>query len=474
MTKSQRRSGTRPVEEFYIHDLYGSRNVRIRFRESQLILVGENGRGKTTILSIFYYTITKQWHKLSNFHFSRIELKFRGRSPIVIHKERMFTDSDSEGPYDSFIHEIMNSGRYEGSTFESNVIAARDISGESGIPLTYVRDYLQRRRSTLNKSVVSDINRLIDESIDCQIVYMPTYRRIEQDIRLIFPEMSHSFSDIIQRRSPQSKNYIEFVEFGMSDVKSLLEVHSNRLGASLTEKLINLSRNYLTDIMSRNYLDITYDKNLFPMYVKMLQDMNEHVKGFVDISQIESIMSNLKSRKKLDDHEKIVMSFVSRLVDVFLQQSREAGPIYQFAELINSYFIDKFVLYNPSNYTVKFYHRKPYLPNENSMFFVSDSLVELYNKEDEIDLKDLSSGEKQIVSLFSHIYLSDRKRMFLIIDEPELSLSLPWQKKLLVDVSESGRVEGLFAVTHSPFIFDNKMDVYSHDMAEFEESNVVS
>jgi predicted ATPase len=90
-------------------------------------------------------------------------------------------------------------------------------------------------------------------------------------------------------------------------------------------------------------------------------------------------------------------------------------------------------------------------------------------EEKELKLSMLSSGEKQIVSLFSHIYLSGIQEFFVVIDEPELSLSVPWQKRFLMDIVSSGRCSGLIAVTHSPFIYDNELDGYAHSIEEFVE-----
>jgi predicted ATPase len=84
-------------------------------------------------------------------------------------------------------------------------------------------------------------------------------------------------------------------------------------------------------------------------------------------------------------------------------------------------------------------------------------------------MKDLSSGEKQIISLFSHIYLSGAPGYIVIIDEPELSLSVPWQKRFLPDILDTSRCNGLIAVTHSPFIYDNKLDIYAHSIDEYIE-----
>jgi predicted ATPase len=83
-----------------------------------------------------------------------------------------------------------------------------------------------------------------------------------------------------------------------------------------------------------------------------------------------------------------------------------------------------------------------------------------------IELQDLSSGEKQIVSLLTHLYLRSERKVHIIIDEPELSLSVPWQRTLLPDLWRSGHCRFMAAVTHSPFIFDNDFEEYVVDLKD--------
>jgi predicted ATPase len=81
-------------------------------------------------------------------------------------------------------------------------------------------------------------------------------------------------------------------------------------------------------------------------------------------------------------------------------------------------------------------------------------------------MRHLSSGEKQIVSLFTHVYIGDGPGLIILIDEPELSLSVPWQKQLLPDIRRSDRCRFLAAVTHSPFIFDNEIKRNATDLRQ--------
>jgi hypothetical protein len=77
-----------------------------------------------------------------------------------------------------------------------------------------------------------------------------------------------------------------------------------------------------------------------------------------------------------------------------------------------------------------------------------------------IPLDALSSGEKQMISLFARLYLYPGKKIVLI-DEPELSLSLDWQRKILVDILTAPSCAQVIAITHSPFVFDNELDGFA-------------
>ncbi|GGK71830.1 AAA family ATPase [Rufibacter glacialis] len=101
-------------------------------------------------------------------------------------------------------------------------------------------------------------------------------------------------------------------------------------------------------------------------------------------------------------------------------------------------------------------------------FYINKNRIDLEvrNKKtkEEVSLRQLSSGEKQIVYIFTKIFLSRQDDLIVLFDEPELSLSMLWQKKLLVDIVNSKKCSFLFAVTHSPFVFKNELDKYAIGM----------
>ncbi len=81
----------------------------------------------------------------------------------------------------------------------------------------------------------------------------------------------------------------------------------------------------------------------------------------------------------------------------------------------------------------------------------------------ELNPRLLSSGEKQILILLTQALLRVDEPVVYIADEPELSLHVLWQEKLLESlVSLSGQIQVIVA-THSPDIVgkftDNVIDL---------------
>lgn len=78
-----------------------------------------------------------------------------------------------------------------------------------------------------------------------------------------------------------------------------------------------------------------------------------------------------------------------------------------------------------------------------------------------LKLKDLSSGERQIIYIFLKVVNASVKKSILLMDEPEISLHMSWQEKLINEILEINSEQQLIIVTHSPAIVMNGwMDSY--------------
>ena len=73
-----------------------------------------------------------------------------------------------------------------------------------------------------------------------------------------------------------------------------------------------------------------------------------------------------------------------------------------------------------------------------------------------ISSEKLSSGEKQMLSFLS--YNAFKKNSCIIIDEPEISLHLDWQRILMPTLLSQSSNNQFFIATHSPFIYTKYPD----------------
>lgn len=65
----------------------------------------------------------------------------------------------------------------------------------------------------------------------------------------------------------------------------------------------------------------------------------------------------------------------------------------------------------------------------------------------------LSSGEKQILLIMLRVFLLDGKESYVLLDEPENSLDISWQYKLIDTLTKLNPNAQFFITTHSPSIF---------------------
>ena len=78
------------------------------------------------------------------------------------------------------------------------------------------------------------------------------------------------------------------------------------------------------------------------------------------------------------------------------------------------------------------------------------------SSKDAISSDKLSAGEKQMLSFLCYNAFSEDTPIF--IDEPELSLHVDWQRRLLPTLLKQGQKNQFFIATHSPFIYSKYPD----------------
>ncbi len=88
------------------------------------------------------------------------------------------------------------------------------------------------------------------------------------------------------------------------------------------------------------------------------------------------------------------------------------------------------------------------------------------------ELKDLSSGEKQLLLILLRVFLLENQPAVIFMDEPEISLHIGWQQILLDTLTKLNSNSQFFLTTHSPSIFGRgwgEKVVYMEDIIKAEE-----
>jgi len=461
------------IKKFIINNLYGYKQIKIDFENPIKILIGENGLGKTTVLNIIYFTLSKKFDRLSKINFESIDIIIDTKNKITIKKEILLKhlnrDNEISGSHFSEYLTKLNKDQTKNLrnllddasiSPQFKRIELQNFLKEVGIninaPAQYVFDLVKKHYNEFDANKFEEVIRQLDEYVDCKILYFPTYRRIEEEIKNIGyvsrEELNEKYAHFISKKDLFSKlpQDDDIIQFGMKDVEDRIDkitskiAHSSIIGFSdITAEMLH---QLLTDFpnvktKSRNKIDI--DK---------LNIILERIGPNMSQSDRQQITEYIK---KGETSNKGLLFFIDKLIELYNKQETQDTAIKNFVEVCNFYLSEKKYFYNEREVSLNIQHE-----NENYAKFNKSSKV--------INLNQLSSGEKQIVSLFSKIYLEEDERYIVLFDEPELSLSIFWQKRLLPDILKSKKCDLMVAVTHSPFIYDNELYEFTNGLSEYE------
>lgn len=434
------------LTEFFIEGLFGERDVKIGFDSSLKILVAENGYGKTTILNSFHALISGGFAKLRKIEFSKIGVAFDNGQKFVFDKSEFGVDLDVIKDHPLFEHlasrlgfefvaEMLEEVReIPEHRYDSNA-KFRQAAKSTDMSLMSLRRYIRELRVRSSGRPVNSKTqaklKALKENFPLKTLYLPTYRRVEEDIK--------AFGEVTDDEAYRNLS----INFGMGDVDKRIQAITSEILSSSVEWFSKINGQMLSQLV--NGFQVTEAMRSSISSPRAVEIVLERIGKNISESHKEQMLDLVRSGDILTGHDPLVY-FVANLLAVYEQQQENDAAIQSFTSVSNKYLRDKEIVYNESDVTIQVVRKK----NGRA-----------------VALESLSSGEKQIISLFALLYLEKKQDLAIFFDEPELSLSIEWQRTLLPDIVNSGKCKFLFCTTHSPFVFDNELQGCTVDLSRY-------
>ena len=459
------------IESVAIKKLFTNRNVSLNLSDGVRIIVGENGLGKTTILNILNEILNGNVENIVDFPLDAVEVKFSGLdSPFIFSRSRMqeflkmrrniLVDLDGDG-VDSFISLLIKVlpglpeplGRLEIDRIVTDILAGNpsvkaQMEAYNVSPERYLTDWI------VGFTDVFSFKAQI-KSRELDIVFLPTYRRIEADLKKIVPPSK------TMRQSARKGYPVDSValtpsmledriftqkspmKFGMKDISSRIGVLLDNISSESIKGYNEVSTRMIARLLDPDK-DALDTAGINPGQIEIVLERLRPNMPEKEYTQLKKAVrqGDLSANKDL-------AYYLISLSDVYERTKEFDDKLTAFRDTVNTFLYDKEFRYDKNH--VRF-----------ELFFRDDN-----QDSNPIPIQKLSSGEKQLVALFAMAYLSVGGNLVFIIDEPELSLSLTWQKLLLPSLRNAPNTAMIIAATHSPFIFDNDLKQFTIGGVEY-------
>lgn len=420
----------RKIESVIIEDFWGDKTVNLSFNDDINFLIGVNGSGKTTIINLIAACLKADFTTLDKAQFSRIRVDFFFDSEVkndktyieVVKKEK------PGSPYPNIIFNIKLPIEAKAKTFRLNEL-------EEEMLFRYPHE-LRRQRFHMSGQVNRDINLSLQSFVNL------TWLSIHRTSRNQNQDEKSFESSIDQKIKELSSDLIKY--FGVLDKRYSIETEKFQKNVFLSliegENQVNLLQT--DDLDSQKEKDSL--RQIFLLFKlqesEFSKQLDKHFKGFDE------------AKKTLEDTKSIGLDKLS-----FLLGTRRIHSIVQewisLNEKKNNINKPKVTFIEELN---KLFQRKELYINEKNELLVRTQSGKEFN------LINLSSGEKQLLIILGESLLQENKSHIYIADEPELSLHVDWQEKLVNSLKGVNPNSQIIFATHSPDIVGRHSNYVLH------------
>lgn len=432
------------IKHLKLEGLHGWLNLDVDFSEGINVFYGRNGSGKTTLLHVIANILGADIVRFLALRFDCISMEFSEGQTIVL-KQKILVDQ-SFREVECFLND-KSVGAVRG-TFEPKPMFEPD-------PRFYAR-----------------IRRTLREAMSIQPTYFPAFRsileaatqveRLTEEPYDVLRERTYRYGNVASSyERPTSRqtdicrrlfgNFIPDITYpSLKDVEQKIE---SEIGEAML-KVATANRQLFSRIFSDS-LDAVMGsakasdeqpETILAAIDDLLQQLDEpEAEAQATYSALTMHVNMLKTsvqKRTSETVSEMLMVYKKALEERLEAQKKAFDPLQRFLDSVNSFLEKKQLTINR-------------LPEETATAHRGrrrqPSMVQLENGK-RTTLDTLSSGERQIVCLIysaTHIGGADS---VVLIDEPELSLHIDWQRRLLTEMQQQMGAKQIIVCTHSPDI----------------------
>lgn len=433
------------IKEIEIKNLHGAINIRTKFHSGINLLVGINGSGKTSALNAINWLLRPSIKDLATIEFSEINLICeKNKINILISARQTETElvvmlriGDVEyEPLRLLLSFSPADFRYNPTLYERAKQTYSELSAVGGEVAT-----LEMFKNFL-KPIVISLDRDISVETSNAYVVEHTSKGLVKRREVTDSTPISQISEIMQKKYFKYKN--EIINFNEKLKGRILLSSFESRGPVTVKSKINFPKVQEVEIIEKKVL------LHLPQWVKEIDSSKSVIKYFKGLK-------TLADKASADEADgaffaNVFRQEISRLNELILafneyeDKSKEAFQfISKYLEVVNEFLKD-------SGKRISFDDEK------NKMrFHLIDSKGDILGEPRNIE--NLSSGERQILILMTHICFPLDENSLLIIDEPELSLHPKWQRDFLPSVKAlMPQGKQIILATHSPEIVGRNKD----------------
>lgn len=429
-----------------IEGLYGCYNYNVKFNTDVTFLYGMNGCGKTTVLNITEAIITGQLFKLFGYKFKQIELNY-AKSTIINEVKfiRIVSETSTmsvEFNGETYTLEIPNSNEdfraSERNTREIGRFYFNRYQFLSEIKKLFNYVYLP-----LNRSAVS----YDDED---EYYFMRRYRT-----RILFDSEDH-FGSVI--RDPAMDQVESLINFNYSRISSIISRINDDFRNGILKSLLEINTYDVSDV----WKEISSQKNI-------ITNLKQTKDAYINMLKELEVLTLSEEENYDNFFAEFITDFDSYQKDSsvapweFVMKFQEISKIRKLLEIANKMEQRKAIARKPIE-TFLNTMNEFIQTGEDGKFIRIDSMGRVFFKtkysDKSINIKYLSSGEKQLVTFFANLIFNVRNNSsgIFVVDEPELSLHLSWQKIFVEKALEINKNAQLVFATHAPELIGKRRD----------------